>query len=144
MKDLALLLCFPILLFVSCKGKTVEEIAEKYPDGTPKIVRYYNEDAQIREMTKEIRYYPNHNKFYEGEFKSNRKEGKWIVWYQNGSIWSEGFYTKGLDDGLRTGYYESGKKHFEGKYDNGKMVGTWKFWDEKGALAREIDYDKKK
>jgi antitoxin component YwqK of YwqJK toxin-antitoxin module len=144
MKKIAVLLFFPALLLISCKGKTVEEITEKYPDGTPKIVRYYQVDGQVKEMTKEIRYYPNHNKFYEGEFKNNRKDGKWTVWYQNGNVWSDGFFSKGLDDGQRIGYYENGGKHFAGKYNNGKMVGTWQFWDEKGALVRELDYDKKK
>jgi antitoxin component YwqK of YwqJK toxin-antitoxin module len=142
MKKLIFLLIFPLLFFVSCQSKLTEEIIEKHPDGTPKLVRYYSIDGQVKELAKEIQYYPNHNKFYEGEFKNNRKNGSWTVWYQNGNIWSEGFYDNGLDDGKRTGYYETGKKHFEGRYKKGKMTGTWKFWDEKGVLANEIDYDK--
>jgi antitoxin component YwqK of YwqJK toxin-antitoxin module len=143
MKKFLSIFFLPALLLISCNGKTVEEIQEKYPDGAPKLVRYYNDDGKVKELIKEIQYYPDHNKFYEGEYKDNKKDGYWTVWYQNGKIWSEGSYSKGLDDGKRTGYYDTGQKHFEGNYDKGKMVGLWQFWDEKGKIVNEIDYDKK-
>jgi antitoxin component YwqK of YwqJK toxin-antitoxin module len=136
------LLLIPLFIF-SCKGKTVEEIVDKHPDGSPKLVRYYNVSEQIRSMVKEVRYYPNHQKYYEGEFKDNKKDGRWTVWYDNGRVWSEGTFKKGVDEGRRTAYYENGQKHFQGQYDNGNMTGTWKFWDEKGKQVQEIDYDKK-
>lgn len=130
-----------LLLLISCSGKTVEDIQEVYPDGSPKLVKYYQENGSIRDLIREIQYYPNHKKYYEGEYKDNKKDGKWTVWYQSGSIWSEGSYSKGLDDGKRTGYYENGKKHFEGEYDAGKLVGVWKFWNESGEKLDDVDYN---
>ena len=135
---------FVSLILAGCKGEAVEEIVERFPDGSEKLVRYYIEDGQVRELTKEIKYYPNHKKYYEGEFRDNHKDGKWTVWYENGNVWSEGFFKKGMDDGLRTGYHENGKKHFQGNYREGKMVGKWVFWDEGGKQVQEVDYDKKK
>jgi antitoxin component YwqK of YwqJK toxin-antitoxin module len=144
MKKLISLGFLSLLFFIGCKGTLTEELTEKYPDGTPKVVHYYNDNGKVKEMVREVQYYPNHNKFYDGEFKDNRKDGKWIVWYQNGSTWSEGFFSKGLDDGKRTGYYENGKKHFEGTYKEGKMLGKWTFWNELGIVVKEIDYTENK
>jgi antitoxin component YwqK of YwqJK toxin-antitoxin module len=141
MKNLAFLILCPLIFLCSCAGPLEEEIVETHPDGSPKLVRLYKVDGQIRTLKKEIQYYPNHQKLYEGELKDNRKHGKWTVWHQNGNTWSEGYYSNGVDDGRRTGYHENGQKHFQGKYKNGKMAGTWKFWDDTGVKVNEIKYD---
>lgn len=143
MKNIIFLLMIPFVMLAACNGKTVEEIAEKFPDGTPKTVRYYKVHGEVRDLVKEIQYYPDHQKFYEGEYKDNKKDGKWVVWYKNGNIWSEGYYKNGLDHGKRTAYHENGEKHFTGKYREGKMVGTWRFYDDTGELVKEEDYSKK-
>lgn len=144
MKAKFFVLLLSALMLASCGGKTVEEIVETHPDGSPKLVRVYLEKGNVRELVKETQYYPNHQKFYEGEFKDNKKDGDWTVWYDNGNVWSEGSYEKGLDEGKRQGYYESGVIHFSGQYKKGKMTGTWTFYDEKGTVVKEVDYDKKK
>jgi antitoxin component YwqK of YwqJK toxin-antitoxin module len=138
-----LLILLSLFLF-ACTGSLVEEVVETLPDGTPKLVKYYKEDGGVRDLVKEIQYYPNHNKFYEGEFKDNKKDGKWKVWYENGNLWSEGSYKAGLDEGKRTAYFENGKVHFEGQYTAGEMTGRWVFYDETGKKVNEIDYDLKK
>jgi antitoxin component YwqK of YwqJK toxin-antitoxin module len=142
LKHRNIIILFLALFLASCTGNVVEEVVENHPDGTPKLVRYYEQDGNIRDLVREIQYYPNHQKFYEGEFKNNKKHGDWKVWYQNGNVWSEGSYKEGLDEGDRTGYYEDGKVHFKGQYSKGKMTGTWSFYDESGKLVKEIDYDK--
>lgn len=129
-----------LFLLVSCTHETVEDIAETYPDGSPKIVRYYLDDGKSRTLTREITYYRNHQKYMEGEFKNNQRHGKWTSWYKNGNIWSEGYFTDGKDDGSRVVYHENGKKFYEGKYKDGKKTGKWKFWDEEGRLTKETDY----
>lgn len=142
MKKLWFLVALPLVLLCSCNGKTVEEVTESFPDGTPKTVRFYQVDGDVKDLVKEVQYYPDHKLFYEGEFKDNKKDGKWTVYYKNGNKWSEGYYKKGLDDGQRTAFHENGEKNFEGRYKDGKMVGTWRFYDETGKQVKEIDYDK--
>lgn len=128
-----------LIAFVSCKTKTIEVVEESYPDGSPKLTKYYT-DNKARELVKEIQFYPNHKKFIEGEFKNNRKDGKWISYYETGIKWSEGFFKEGLDDGERISYYEDGKIRYKGYYKKGKMTGKWKFYDEKGNFLEEKDY----
>jgi len=141
---ISLLLVTPLLLLCSCGGQTVEEIEETFPDGSPKLVRFYKVDEQVRELVREQQYYPNHNLFYDGEFRDGKKHGHWTVWYKDGTVWSEGTYKNGLDEGYRTAYHENGEKKFEGQYKGGEMTGKWKFWDTNGKLLKEVDYDEQK
>jgi len=140
MKKISFLVILLLLVFTSCKTKTIEIIEQTYPDGSPKIVKTYIEKNQERTLVKEIQYYPNHNKFIEGEYKNNRKHGKWIAYYENGKKWSEGFFADGLDDGKRTTYFENGKIRFIGFYKKGVETGLWKFYDETGKLVEEKRY----
>ncbi|MFA5781324.1 MAG: hypothetical protein WC868_03545 [Bacteroidales bacterium] len=132
-----------IILFViaACnKEKKVTE--ETYPDGFPKIEKYYRGESANKEMVKEVRYYSNHRKELEGNYKNSKRNGNWIYYYKNGNKWSEGSFVDGLDDSKRTVYFENGQKRYEGYYNKGNQSGIWKFWDESGKLLKEVDYDK--
>lgn len=128
------------IFLLGCTSKVTEEIIEKYPDGSAKLVRYYKDDGRDKILMKECLYYPNHQKYMEGGYKNNKREGVWTSWFQNGNKWSEGTFKDGLDDGKRKVYYENGQKFFEGQYSAGKKTGTWKFYDEKGNFVKEENY----
>lgn len=140
MKIKILMLALLAFLCEGCTTKIVEDTIETYPDGSPKMVRYYKDDGDQRILFKETLYYSNHQKYMEGEYKNGKRHGKWTSWYQNGNTWSEGSFNNGVDDGVRTAYHENGKKHFEGKYKDGKKTGIWKFWDENGVQQKDQDY----
>ena len=140
MKKISSLVILLLFVLTSCKTKTIEIVESTYPDGSPKIVKTYIEKNNERQLLKEIQYYPNHNKFIEGEYKNNRKDGKWVAYYENGGKWSEGSFKDGLDDGKRTTYFENGKIRFVGHYNKGAEVGVWKFYDETGKFVEEKQY----
>ncbi|HNW90560.1 MAG TPA: hypothetical protein PKN48_12920 [Bacteroidales bacterium] len=142
MKIKIFLLFLIAFLCNSCTTKIVEETIESYPDGTPRIVRFYKDDGKNRVLFKETLYYSNRQKYMEGEYKNGKRNGKWTSWYQNGNKWSEGSYIEGVDDGKRVGYHENGKKYFEGNYKEGKKIGTWKFWDEQGVRQDDQNFNK--
>ncbi len=141
---LKLLALFSALLLMTACSKTVEETTESYPDGSPLLVRTFKVRENVKEMIKEVRFYENHQKQYEGEFRNNKKDGRWTVWYNNGKVWSEGDFKNGVAHGERLNYYENGQLHIEGQYTDGKMSGTWITYDENGKVMSETDYDKKK
>jgi antitoxin component YwqK of YwqJK toxin-antitoxin module len=142
MKIRILLLFLVAFLCNSCTTKIVEETIESYPDGTPKIVRYYKDNGSNRTLFKETLYYSNHQKYMEGEYKNGKRNGKWTSWFQNGNEMSIHNFVNDVDDGNMTVFYENGKKRYQGKYTKGKKIGVWKFWDEKGTLLNKEDYDK--
>ena len=134
---------FLVVLFIfSCKPKKNEEIVEKYPNGSPKIVREYKEVNGKKEAIKETKFYPNKFKQIEGELKNEKRNGKWTYWYDNGNKWSEGYFKDGVSEGLSISYYKTGSKHLEGNYKNGNKIGIWKLYDTSGKLNKTIDCDK--
>jgi antitoxin component YwqK of YwqJK toxin-antitoxin module len=132
---------FAVFLF-GCTSKIVQETVESYADGSAKVIRFYNDDGHNKTLIKECLYYPNHQKYMEGEYKNGKREGKWISWNQNGNKWSEGTFKNGLDDGLRIVYHENGKKFIEGYYTAGVKTGIWKFYDDKGNFEKEENFNK--
>lgn len=131
-----------ILSLVSCGTKIVEEIEEKYDDGSPKTVKIYEVDDEKKELLKEIGYYSNNQKRIEGEFRDGKRHGKWYYWYENGNMWSEGSFHEGRRDGPGVTYHENGEKYVVGTYDNDERIGVWQFYDENGDLIKEIDYNR--
>jgi antitoxin component YwqK of YwqJK toxin-antitoxin module len=139
MKTRLILLTFAIYSLTSCRfeHKVVEET---FPDGSPKRVCIYKGKGEDRELIKETTYYSSNQKQMEGTYKDGLRDGKWMYWYENGNVWSEGFFVKGKSDGLRINYFENGKKRQEGHYKNDARVGKWKFYDENGKVLGENKY----
>lgn len=131
---------FVLCLFaVSCSQKeTVVE--ERFPDGSDKLVVTYKVKGDDKEKIKELKYYPNGNKEYEGEYKNGKKHGEWIYWYKNGFVWSEGEFYEDKSDGIRKVYHENGQLYYEGEYDEGKQISKWTFYDENGNRIKVETY----
>ncbi len=136
------LLFLSLLAFIinSCTSKVVEETVESYPDGSPKVVRYYKDDGTNKTLVRETLYYSNHQKYMEGDYKNGKRDGKWTSWFQNGNEMSIHNFVEGVDDGKLTVFYENGEKRYEGKYTAGKKIGVWKFWSEEGVLQNKEDF----
>ncbi len=133
-----------LICFTSCDSRTKEVTEESYPDGSPKLVRVYEEKNGTQLLVKERHYYPNRQKRMEGSFRDDERDGKWVYYFENGKIWSEGSFRLGKSDGRRITYYENGNKRYEGEYRNGIKTGVWHFYDEQGSKVKEVDYSKEK
>lgn len=75
-----------------------------------------------------------------GFFRFGKKHGKWMYFFENGTLWSEAFYEKGLNEGEATVYHPNGKVYYKGSYKNGKPSGLWEFFDSTGVKATERKY----
>jgi len=127
-----------LFLFIGCNPKLEEVVIDTHPDGSPKEVNYLKGKNKI--LVKGVYYYDNHTKRMEGEFKNEKRDGKWTAWYPEGVVWSEGWYKDGERDGKGIVYYENGQTYYSGNYVMGKQVGVWKFWNEDGTFLKTIDY----
>jgi antitoxin component YwqK of YwqJK toxin-antitoxin module len=130
-----------IVAMISCAPGLEQVVAEKYANGTPKIIKYYKGEGRSKTMVKEAFYYPDGQVRMEGEYKEGSKHGRWVSFYQNGNKWSEGNYNEGTKDGKTITWHENGQKYYEGAYKNGERSGVWKFWDEDNEFIKEINYD---
>ena len=134
----------PLLLLFACGQEKVDQvIEEKFPSGNKKVECWYKGEGEKREKIKEIRYQDNGKVEMEGEFKNNKKDGKWVVYHPNGLKWSEGFFKEGKSDGKRTVYHTNGKVRYEGFYKDGLPTGIWTIFDYDGKMIKVVDYNKR-
>lgn len=67
--------------------------------------------------------------------ESGKKQGKWIHYYDNGSIESEGSYVDNVKRGLWTFYFENGNIEETGSFDAlGQYNGDWKWYYKDGSI----------
>jgi len=128
-----------LALLVSCSRPTVKK--ENYEDGTIKSELTYRKIDGKEQLIKEIRFHPNGNKYIEGEYKDDLRDGLWASYFEDGKLWSEGVFVKGESHGKRIVYHPNGQKYYEGNFTMGKRTGIWIFWDEDGNKVNEINYD---
>lgn len=129
------------LLFGGCEPKTYEQIETTWPDGSQQMSRHYKTE-EMKDAVFETHFYDSGSKRVAGPLKNEKRDGKWEAWYEDGTLWSVGYFKEGIENGTKTVYFENGKKYYEGPIKNDERVGTWKFWDEEGNLVKEINYDR--
>ncbi len=140
----------------------------KYPDDKTlryerEIVRYSDNhfvaDGYYRE------FYPNGQKFAEGQYKNGRQDGVWTYWFDNGKVNRKAGYKDGQPDGswevynadgavvakrgfkngqrdgLWVVYDATGKQPLrEEQYADGKADGVWKVWDPSGKQRTQMTF----
>jgi antitoxin component YwqK of YwqJK toxin-antitoxin module len=131
----------------------VERQIAKYSDN------HYVADGFYRE------YYPNGQKFVEGQYKAGHQDGDWTYWHENGTVnrkltYKDGqpdgswdvhradgslmatrSFKQGRRDGTWTIYDDTGKQPLRvEKYADGKADGQWKVWFPSGQLQRQINF----
>ena len=79
-----------------------------------------------------------------GKMKDGKKEGKWMVWNDNGTKKYEINYNNGLKNGLVIEWYDNGQKKSEETYKNNKRNGLSSGWFESGEKLRKINFSNDK
>ena len=82
---------------------------------------------------KYISYFQNGNIKSEGFYKSNEPTGYWNYFYEGGKLKMRGQLRGNSNYGLWKYYFENGQVSMEGNIYNGKREGEWRFYFESGA-----------
>jgi len=131
---------FLALFAVAC-DTTEEIVEEKWGDGTPKRVVVYQPVDTGKVMLREKGYYEGGQVQIEGSYDaSGARQGLWKFWYKNGQLWTEGEYVGGSRQGRKVVFWENGKKRYEGTFEDDVKVGVWKFFDVQGNEVKQLDY----
>ncbi len=136
-----LILALSLTLLASCNNTSIKK--DLFEDGSVKSEKTFEKVDGREQLVKEVVYHPNGQKYMEGAYKDNLREGKWTSWYEDGTLWSEGEFVAGESQGKTSVFHPNGQLHYEGSFDNGERVGIWTFSDENGIKIKEIDYDLK-
>jgi antitoxin component YwqK of YwqJK toxin-antitoxin module len=87
-----------------------------------------------------VKYYPNNVPSEKVIFKNGVKDGDWLQFYANGSIFLRANYIAGKLQGKFTVYYDDGKIQFAGQYLDDSRNGDWLKYDRNGILISTINY----
>ena len=79
-------------------------------------------------------YGPSQPKYRVEMDGEGRKHGREVWWYANGKKKFEGVYKKGVRDGIYTAWYEDGSKWYEGYEKLGIPESTLTYWHPNGQL----------
>jgi len=117
--------------------------SEKYPDGKIRYEReiaLYSDNRLVPEgFYRE--FYPNGQKFAEGQYVKGRQDGEWTYWHENGTVARKVTYRDGLPDGVWDVIRADGTLSAKRSYKAGKRDGTWIIYDETGQQPlREEQY----
>jgi uncharacterized protein len=138
-------------------------VAEKYPNGKPKVIRTYNPLSIVtpENLRRQQTFYFNGNKesdgyyrdgllhgTYEdywhngqkkshGRYEKGKKEGEWEFYYNQFTLSSKGLFKHDKQEGPWNSYWENGSLKSQGAFAAGKEIGTWKEWNAKGEPLTE-------
>ena len=86
-------------------------------------------------------FYPDGEKFAEGQYVKGRQHGEWTYWHKNGQVARTVSYENGQPDGSWEVFREDGTLSAQRGYKKGKRDGTWVVFDETGKQPlREESY----
>jgi len=119
-----------------------KEVVSTFENGNPKLVKTYRIKSGNKVLIKEVEFYKNGQKKYEGSYNGEVKEGRWTFWFEDGSVWSDGFFSNGLRSGKAKVFHENGKPFYQGQYTGGKKDGEWVFYDDQGKEVNRVTFSK--
>ncbi len=130
------------------KGKKYELVQEYINLGSyhSAAVRYYlKEKSTLDQLDRELQNEKNKpvysSKVFEDySINSDKKDGFYTSFYQNGNKKTEGLFKNGAKDELWVEYFENGKIESQIKYTNDIKNGEWKKYDVNGDLLLIDNY----
>ena len=74
-----------------------------------------------------------------GSFKNGKKNGEWLVFFENGQIKYIQNYKDGVEHGRWAYYSENGQLEILENYKDGVPDGLWKYFNKDGSLKKNWD-----
>jgi antitoxin component YwqK of YwqJK toxin-antitoxin module len=118
-------------------------VSDTFDNGSPLKINY-GDPQNPNDVKYEKQFYKSGKIFIEGPLVNNKRNGKWIAWYENSVIWSVGYFKDGLKDGASNVYYENGQIRYTKNYEQDVAEGLWEFFDEEGNLLGKVMYENSK
>jgi hypothetical protein len=78
---------------------------------------------------------------YQCDYRTNRKQGIYKEWYDNGQIEYSATFRNGKRNGVSHEWYRNGQLAEEENWLNGQLDGTVKYWSEDGKLQFDLQFE---
>jgi len=77
---------------------------------------------------------------YQCNYRTNRKEGIYKEWFEDGQIEYSGSFRNGVKDGVCREWHRNGQLAAEEHWLNGQLDGEVKYWTEDGKLQFDLQF----
>lgn len=109
---------------------------------------YYQGTNNISEKSQSVKsnvvnegYYKNGKLMYIDTVDvSGNKVGSYKIFFENGNLKEQGYYSRGVRQNQLERFFENGKLKMSGSYNLGLKSGVFKCYDESGTLRSEKEY----
>jgi antitoxin component YwqK of YwqJK toxin-antitoxin module len=122
---------------------TAGKLQDKYEDGAIRLereVRKMSDDSLVNHGAY-IEYYPNGQKFAEGNYDNGVHDGTWTFWHDNGQICKTVTFNKGRADGTWEVFRADGTLQAKKSYKDAKREGQWVTYHDDGkTILTEENY----
>ena len=132
MKKLIIAAAILALSLSAAHAQQWDEVAQRWPDGKPRMVNTLDGDDPDGVIVKRKVYFESGKIQMEMDLKDGLPHGHFIRYYENGNKQMEGDARDGKLHGHQTAWYENGQKKGEGEYQDNIQMPGWKDWDESG------------
>jgi hypothetical protein len=83
-----------------------------------------------------ISYWDNGQLSYEGNYKNDKREGVWVSYFDDGTLNRKGSFTNGINEGTWAYYHRNGQLSYKGNWKNGKQDRAWASYNEDGTVDK--------
>lgn len=118
-------------------GKRIGVNKKWYDNGILSSKIYYDDDKKSGYASG---WHYDKGKKYEGIYREDLMDGRWVYWNENNQIQNEENYEYGLKSGVSITFYNNGQKKEESTWLNGEMHGLWNHWAQNGELLFYCNY----
>jgi antitoxin component YwqK of YwqJK toxin-antitoxin module len=118
-----------LLVHTACTQKT--EIVKYYPNGQPSSKVMLEKGVK---NGKAILYYENGNVKEAGNWINDKQEGVWHFYYESGKLYADIMFSNGMQDGKSVYYYETDDTMSVSEFRRGKIEGETDLFYPNGNL----------
>lgn len=138
MKNNIILILALIPICFSCKNQF--ELVEKFDESGVKTESFHvgKESGLIEGV--HFKYFKNGNVEQKSDYKSNKLEGKRILFYENGDTLIIESYANARYVGPYKSFHPDNILQSEGQYKAGKMEGEWKFYYKNNQVKEVVNF----
>tara|TARA_B100000700_G_C14918635_1_gene795952 strand:+ start:131 stop:784 length:654 start_codon:yes stop_codon:yes gene_type:complete len=127
----------PVIL---CCNNLVQDVIERYPDGSYKYVKLYKKINSNEKLIMEKSYYSNQQLKELINYKDGIRQGSYITYYQNGQINLKANFENGLYHGEWFTYYKNGQIYYKENYNSGQKNGEFIWYFYNGNIESKMEF----
>lgn len=130
-----LFLC-SLMVLAACRSE-LETVETTDEDGYQ--IQYTRSKTDYAKQGKYISYFPDGTVYEEAEYLNDTLHGSRKLYYENGKLSVVENYKRGKFISPFLKYFESGEVQIEGSYENNKASGIWKRYYKNGQLMEVVN-----